>query len=67
MLTPKIGTGKEMTCGPSLVTKYHSAGKISSEDSIKMLAVGNTPSFGKRTVCACKREFSGMHDDVAWI
>jgi hypothetical protein len=29
--------------------------KISSEDSVKMLAVGNTPSFDKRTVCAFKR------------
>jgi hypothetical protein len=25
MLTPKNGTGKRLTCGPSLVTKYHSA------------------------------------------
>jgi hypothetical protein len=67
MLTPKIGTGKGLTCRPSLVTKYHSVGKISSEDSVKMLAVGNTPSFDKRTVCACKRKFSGMRDDVARI
>jgi hypothetical protein len=41
--------------------------KISLEDSVKMLAVGNTPSFGKRTVCACRRKFSGMRDDVAQI
>jgi hypothetical protein len=27
MLTPKNGTGKRLTCGPSLVTKYHSAKK----------------------------------------
>jgi hypothetical protein len=27
MLTPKIGTGKGLTCGTSLVTKYHSTGK----------------------------------------
>jgi hypothetical protein len=67
MLTPKIGTGKGLTCGRSLVMKCHSAGKISSEDSLKMLAVGNTPSFGRRTVCASKRKFSGMHDDVARI
>jgi hypothetical protein len=67
MLTPKIGTGKELTCGPSLVTKCHSAGKISTEDSVKMLAVGNTPSFGRRTVCALKRKISGMRDDVARI
>jgi hypothetical protein len=67
LLTPKIGTGKRQTCGPSLVMKCHSVGKISSEDSVKMLAVGNTPSFGKRTVYALKRKFSGMRDDVARI
>jgi hypothetical protein len=27
LLTPKIGTGKGLTCGLSLVTKYRSAGK----------------------------------------
>jgi hypothetical protein len=27
MLTPKIGTGKGLTSGPSLVTKYRSTGK----------------------------------------
>jgi hypothetical protein len=32
VLTPKIGTGKGLTCGPSLVAKYHSARKIFSED-----------------------------------
>jgi hypothetical protein len=67
LLTPKIGTGKELTCGPSLVTKCHSAGEIYSEDSVKMLAVGNTPSFDRRIVCAFKRKFSGMRDDVARI
>jgi hypothetical protein len=67
MLTPKIGTGKGLTCGPSLVTKCRSAGKISSEDSVKMIAVGNTPSFGTRIVCTFKRKFSGMRDDVPRI
>jgi hypothetical protein len=67
MLTPKIGTGKGLTCGPSLVTKCHWAGKNSSEDSVKMLAVGNTPTFGKRTVCAFKRKFSGIRGDVSRI
>jgi hypothetical protein len=67
MLTPKNGTGKGLTCGSSLVTKCHSAEKISSEDSVKMLAVGNTPSFGRRTVCVFKMKFSGMRDDVARI
>jgi hypothetical protein len=47
--------------------KTHSAGKISSEDSVKMLAVGSAPSFGKRTACAFERKFSGMRDDVAQI
>jgi hypothetical protein len=41
--------------------------KISSEDSVKMLVVGNTPSFGKRTVCAFKGKFLGMRDDVVRI
>jgi hypothetical protein len=27
MLTPKIGAGKGLTCGPNLVTKCHSAEK----------------------------------------
>jgi hypothetical protein len=27
MLTPKNGTEEELTCGPSLVTKYHSTRK----------------------------------------
>jgi hypothetical protein len=27
LLTPKNGTGKRLTCGPSLVMKYHSARK----------------------------------------
>jgi hypothetical protein len=26
--------------------------KISSKDSVEILAVGNTPSFGRRSVCA---------------
>jgi hypothetical protein len=30
-----------------------------------MFAVGNAPSFGKRTVCAFKEKFSGMRGDVA--
>jgi hypothetical protein len=35
MLTPKNGKGKGLTCGPSLVMKYHSAKNIFSEDSVK--------------------------------
>jgi hypothetical protein len=39
--------------------------KFSSKDSVKILAVGSTPSFGKRAVCAWKRKLSGIRDDVA--
>jgi hypothetical protein len=67
MLTPKIGTGRRLTCRPSLVTKCRSAGEISSEDLVKMLAVGNTPSFSKRAVCTFERKCTGMRDDVARI
>jgi hypothetical protein len=28
LLIPKIGTGKRLTCGPSLVKKHHSAGNF---------------------------------------
>jgi hypothetical protein len=62
MLTPKIGTGRRLICGPSLVANSIRQGKISSEDSIKMPAVGNMSSFGKGTVCA---GFSGLRGDVA--
>jgi hypothetical protein len=65
MLTPKIGTGKRLTCGPNLVEKHHSAR-------------GFLKAFGKGV---CSREYviirqkscyslgggkhSGMRDDVA--
>jgi hypothetical protein len=49
--------GKEMSFGR----------KISSKDSVEILAVGNTPSFGRRTVYAQERKFSGIRDDVARI
>jgi hypothetical protein len=62
VLTPKIGTGNRLICGPSLVTNSIQQEKISSEDSVKVPAVGNMSSFGKGTVCA---GFSGMRDDVA--
>jgi hypothetical protein len=62
MLTPKIGTGKRLICGPNLVTNPVWQGKISSEDSAEMPAVGSLFSFGKRTVCA---GFAGSRGDVA--
>jgi hypothetical protein len=62
MLTPKIGTGERLICGPNLVTNPVQRGKISSEDSAQMLAVDSLFPFGKRTVCA---NFAGSRGDVA--
>jgi hypothetical protein len=62
MLTPKIGTGERLICGPNLVTDPVQRGKISSEDSEEMLAVGSLFPFGKRTVCV---DFAGSRGDVA--
>jgi hypothetical protein len=59
MLTPKIGTGRRLICGPNLITNSVRQGRISSEDSAKMPAVGSVFSFGKRTVCAGFAESRG--------
>jgi hypothetical protein len=67
MLAPKISTGKELTCGPSFGNEIPFGVKNLLRGFGKDVWVGNTPSFGKRTVCACKKKFSGMCDDVAWI
>jgi hypothetical protein len=50
MLTPKIGTGERLICGPNLVTNPVQRRKISSEDSTEMLVVGSLFPFGKRTI-----------------
>jgi hypothetical protein len=39
--------------------------KFSSKHSVKMPAVGSTPSFGRRAVCAWNMKQSGIRDDVA--
>jgi hypothetical protein len=62
MLTPKIGTGRRLICGPNLVTNSIRQGKIASEDSAEMPTVGSLLPFGKRTVCA---GFAGSRGDVA--
>jgi hypothetical protein len=62
MLTPKIGTGRRLVCGPHLVTNPIRQGKISLKDSEEMPAVGSLFPFGKRTVCA---GFAGSPGDVA--
>jgi hypothetical protein len=45
-----------------LVTNPVQRGKISSEDSAEMLAVGSLFPFGKGTVCA---DFAGSRGNVA--
>jgi hypothetical protein len=64
LLTPKIGTGEELICGPDSVMDPVRRGKISSEDSAEMLAVGSLLPFGKGTICA---DFAGSHGDVEWM
>jgi hypothetical protein len=61
MLTPKIGTGERLICGPNLVTNPVQRGKISSEDLAEILAVGSLIPFGNGTVCA---DFAGSRGDV---
>jgi hypothetical protein len=46
MLTPKIGTVKGTDLWAEYGNEMPFSRKISSEDSVKMLAVGSTPSFG---------------------
>jgi hypothetical protein len=62
VLTPKIGTGEELICGPDSVTDPVQRKEISSEDSAEMLAVGSLLPLGRGTVCA---DFAGSHGDVA--
>jgi hypothetical protein len=63
MLTPKFGTGRSLTCGPSLVKKIHpEEGRFLQKDSAKRLTVGSWLPFGKEIVCA---DFAGLRDDVA--
>jgi hypothetical protein len=62
VLTPKIGTGRRLICGPNLVANLVRQGKISSEDSVEMPVVGSKFPFGKRTVCA---GFARSPGDVA--
>jgi hypothetical protein len=62
MLTPKIGTGESLICGPNLVKNLVWRKKISSEDSAEELAVGSLLPFGKGTVCA---DFAGSCGDMS--
>jgi hypothetical protein len=62
MLTPKIGIGEGLICGPDSVTAPVQWEKISSEDSAETFAVSSLLPFGKGTVCA---DFAGSPGDVA--
>jgi hypothetical protein len=62
VLTPKIGTGKRLIFGPNLVTNPVRQGRISSEDSVEVPAVGSVFQFDKRTVCT---GFTGSRADMA--
>jgi hypothetical protein len=63
MLTPKFGTARSLSCGPSLVKEsVRKEGRILQKDSAKELAVGSWLSFGKESVCD---DFVGLRDDVA--
>jgi hypothetical protein len=51
LLTPKIGTGKRPDLWAEFGKEMPFGRKISSKDLVEILVVGNTPSFGRRTVC----------------
>jgi hypothetical protein len=46
VLTPKIGIGESLICGPNLVKNPVQRRRISSEDLVEMLAVGSLLPFG---------------------
>jgi hypothetical protein len=50
--TAKIGTGKGLTLWAEFGKEVPFGRKFSSKDSVKKLAVGSMPSFGRRAVCA---------------
>jgi hypothetical protein len=62
LLTPKIGTGERLICGPDSVTDPVQQKEISSEDLAEMFAFGSLLPFGRGTVCT---DFAGLHGDVA--
>jgi hypothetical protein len=59
MLTPKIGTGKRLTYGPSFVEKAPFGKRFSSKHSEKASADGSMSSFGRRAVSRLEEEAFG--------
>jgi hypothetical protein len=66
LLTPKNGTGKRLTSGPSLVMKYHSARKnLLRGLGKRRLRSAMRCRLAKGLFCAFEGKFSVMHGDVA--
>jgi hypothetical protein len=59
MLTPKIDTGKRLTCGRSLVDKAPFDKRFYSKHSVKASAVGSMSSLGRRAVSRLEEEAFG--------
>jgi hypothetical protein len=67
MLTPKIWYRKETDLWAEFGKETPFGRKFSLKRSVKMPAVGNTPSFGRRAVLRLKKKHWGICDDVARI
>jgi hypothetical protein len=67
LLTPKIGTGKGLTCGPSLVKKHHSAGNFPQRIRQRCLRSVVRHHSAEGLFALEKRKLSGIRDDVARI
>jgi hypothetical protein len=49
LLTPKIGTGKRLTCEPNLAEEHHSAGGVTLEFSAPNKSPNKSRVFSKLT------------------
>jgi hypothetical protein len=65
MLTPENGTREGMTCGPSLVTKYHSARENLFRGFVKGACGRQCAIIWQKDCLRFTRKFSGMRGDVA--
>jgi hypothetical protein len=64
LLTPKIGTGKRLTCGPSLVEEHHSAEGFFKAFSRGVCGRGYIIIRQKNCSTGESGKHSGMRDDV---
>jgi hypothetical protein len=67
LLTPKIGTGKRLTCEPNLAEEHHSAGGF--PQSIRRGVSGREYIVIRQKNCSTGEsgKHSTMRDDVDWI